>query len=94
MSECNKCGDCCLFTSVKMKNNSFDKDFIDFLEKTRPNTFIFKDNNKTLRIVAPCVHFDRASNLCKIYDNRPEKCKDYNCEKGNKMNRCKHDNFR
>jgi len=77
---CKKCGDCCLFTTVKMKNNSFDKEYMDFLEKTRPNMFLFSDDNKTMRIIAPCICFDRADNSCKIYEDRPEKCKNYFCE--------------
>jgi len=81
MSECKRCGDCCFFTTVKMKNNEFDIDYRDFLEKTRPNMFLFSEDNKSMRIVAPCVHFDRATNLCKIHDERPKKCRDYYCEK-------------
>ncbi len=79
MSECKKCGDCCLFTTVRMKYNSFDKNYIEFLEKTRPNMFIFTNNNKTMKIVAPCIHFNRKTNLCGIYEDRPQKCKDYIC---------------
>jgi len=52
---CKKCGDCCLFITVKMKHNGFDQEYIDFLEKTRPNMFLFSDDNKTMKIVAPCV---------------------------------------
>ncbi len=76
---CEKCGDCCLFTTVRMKNNCFDDEYKVFLEKTRPNMFLFTDNNRTMKIVAPCVHFDRTTNLCKIYSERPEKCKKYVC---------------
>jgi len=81
---CKRCGDCCLFTTIKMKNNGFDKEYIDFLEKTRPNMFLFLDNNKTMRVVAPCIHFDRSSNRCKIYESRPKKCKKYFCKVGQK----------
>jgi len=77
---CKKCGDCCLFTTIKMKHNGFDQEYIEFLEKTRPNMFLFSNDNKTMKIVAPCVHFDRQTNLCKIYNDRPQKCKDYECE--------------
>jgi len=79
MTECSKCGDCCLFTTVQMKHNCFDEDYIEFLEKTRPNTFLFSDDNKVMRIVAPCIHFDRKTNLCKIYEYRPKKCREYKC---------------
>jgi len=78
---CKECGDCCLFIQVNMKHNAFDEEFIDFLKKTRPSGAFFSTDKKKMKIVMPCIHFDRATNLCKTYEDRPDKCKKYTCEK-------------
>ena len=80
MSDCKKCGTCCLYTEVKMKNNAFDKQWRDFLKVTRPDNFIFTNGNKNLKIVVPCIHLNRATNKCGIYDNRPKTCREYQCQ--------------
>ena len=80
MSDCEQCGTCCLYVEVKMRNNAFDKQWIDFLETTRPDGFIFTNGNKNLKIVSPCRHLDRATNKCKIYDKRPATCREYQCQ--------------
>jgi Fe-S-cluster containining protein len=76
--ECKKCGLCCLFVEVNMKHNSFDKEWMDFITTTRPDNFIFANNNKTLKIVQRCKYLK--DNQCSIYENRPEKCKNYFCK--------------
>ena len=81
-NECNQCGNCCLFVEVKMKNNGFDKQWIDFLKTTRPDMFIFTNDDKNMKIVSPCIHLDRHTNRCKIYEDRPEQCRQYQCDKG------------
>jgi len=78
---CEGCGTCCLYVTVKMKNNSFDKQWREFLKITRPDNFIFTNKNKNLKIVVPCIHLDRLTNKCKIYENRPLTCRKYQCGK-------------
>ena len=80
-NKCKECGTCCLYVEVKMKNNGFDEQWIKFLKVTRPNIFLFSNNNKNMKIVAPCIHLDRLNNKCKIYDDRPDTCKEYQCER-------------
>ena len=80
MADCEQCGTCCLYVEVKMRNNAFDKQWIDFLKVTRPDGFIFTNGNKNLKIVAPCKHLDRATNRCNIYDKRPVTCREYQCQ--------------
>jgi len=63
-----------------MKNNSFDRQWRDFLKMTRPDKFIFTNDNKNLKIVDPCVHLDRLTNTCKVYNNRPKTCREYQCQ--------------
>ncbi len=79
MTKCKQCGTCCLYVEIKMKNNSFDKQWRDFLKVTRPDKFIFTNGNKNLKIVDPCIHLDRSTNTCKIYNNRPKTCREYQC---------------
>ena len=78
-NECKQCGLCCLYVEVKMKNNSFDKQWMTFLKVTRPDIFIFTNDNKNMKIVAPCIYLDRLNNKCKIYEDRPDTCKEYQC---------------
>ena len=78
---CEQCGICCLFVEMQMGKTAFDKQWIEFLKVTRPSTFIFTNNNKTLKIVAPCVHLNMKTRECGIYENRPTTCKEYSCEK-------------
>ena len=80
-NKCKECGTCCLYVEVKMKNNSFDQQWMDFLKVTRPDVFIFTNNNKNMKIVAPCIHLNRETNKCSIYEARPITCREYQCEK-------------
>jgi len=80
MTKCKQCGTCCLYVEVKMQNNAFDKQWRDFLKVTRPDNFIFTNGNKNLKIVVPCVHLNRKTNKCNIYDNRPKTCREYQCQ--------------
>jgi len=81
MIKCEQCGTCCLYVEVKMKNNSFDQQWMDFLKVTRPDCFIFTNDNKNMKIVVPCVHLNRETNKCNIYEDRPTVCREYQCEK-------------
>jgi Fe-S-cluster containining protein len=80
MGDCKQCGNCCLYVEVKMRNNAFDKQWRKFLKVTRPDTFIFTNSNKNMKIVAPCKHLDIETNKCKIYYKRPKTCREYECQ--------------
>ncbi len=82
MNGCTQCGTCCLFVEMQMGKTAFDKQWVDFLKATRPNNFMFSNDNKTLKIISPCVHLNRETNKCSIYETRPAKCREYQCEKG------------
>jgi len=63
-----------------------EKKFSDFvkitgLKATRPDMFIFTNDNKNMKIIAPCVHLNRLTNKCGIYEDRPITCREYCCSK-------------
>ena len=79
MVGCSQCGTCCLYVEVKMRHNSFDKPWVDFLKVTRPDVFIFTNEGRNMKIVSPCIHLDRETNTCNIYSSRPDTCREYTC---------------
>ena len=82
MSNCKQCGLCCLYVEMKMGKTAFDKQWMEFLRVTRPDNFIFSKDGKTLKIISPCKHLDK-DKKCRIYENRPDTCKEYECVRNN-----------
>ena len=80
-NNCRKCGTCCLFVEMQMKNTAFDKQWIEFLKITRPNNFILTNNDKTLKIISPCIHLNIETKECNIYEDRPTVCREYQCKR-------------
>ncbi len=91
--ECEKCGECC-----KPKILCSEED-IDRIKKTGllERSFIEQDNSddKVMKQKYDkedyyCIFFDTKSNMCKIYDHRPEVCRKYPFfDNGLKIKSCK-----
>lgn len=75
--ECDACGQCCiLLAMVKL-------DFAD-LAKRDPHFAevrgIKPDGTKVVRVDDPCSKLDQETNLCTIYEERPETCRKFPSE--------------
>lgn len=73
---CKRCGECCKFGLLKDGNlqhiaNSLHLSLEDFSKY-----FSYRPTQKN----DYCIHYDIDNKLCKIYDNRPQVCRDFFCE--------------
>lgn len=83
---CEGCTKCCGHISVEIDAPENKKDYsniIWFVIHENIEVFIDDEDCWHLEVFAPCKMLDEKG-LCKIYDERPEICRDYsqdNCEK-------------
>lgn len=77
---CKRCGQCCrdAYAVHTTKPTKESEAYEKFLEFTRPKTF--RKVPDGIMVVAPCEHL-AAGNRCDVYNNRPQVCKDFLCEK-------------
>jgi hypothetical protein len=77
---CKDCGKCCIETEMLLSSKDIDR-----IEKNNPKclkiaSFVRKTEegfNQLKNVKGCCVFFDSASNLCTIYDVRPQGCRFY-----------------
>jgi len=75
---CTICGECCKISFTVQG----DKRYFAFLERVGYEVIKDEiDENIGLVEIGYCKHMEQVENkfICKIYDDRPELCKDYNC---------------
>ena len=76
---CSQCGKCCKEFAFELDGKgTWIKEFIKFLEFTRPDSFLGVPNG--LRIIVKCKYLSE-DNICNIYNERPEICRDFLCKK-------------
>lgn len=77
---CVKCGACCkvsLAVNVQQDTRSFE-----YYKAVGLNIELVEDNKNMARVnFGDCQHLDTSEGLykCKIYDSRPQLCRDFNC---------------
>jgi len=79
--KCLECRQCCEYLQVPVTMLSME--VIDFFLFRGEQMFINSNNGVlTLRIYKPCQYL--TENGCSIYENRPEICRNFMCEAGDK----------
>ncbi len=77
---CGKCdGKCCRYIAMEIDEPETKKDFEDirwFVAHKNVNVYIDEEGEWHLEFLTPC-EFLGEENKCKIYDKRPEICKEY-----------------
>lgn len=74
---CKKCGKCCTDTFSVDFTHSITED-----ERLLLKWKGWKVDGNTISITTRCKHLSN-ENMCLIYENRPQKCKDYHCKEVN-----------
>lgn len=72
---CQKCGKCCNQFVINVSDGK--ETFVPSFKKIYGTGFV-DVKAVVVRMVARCEHLDE-NNLCKIYDKRPKRCRDYLC---------------
>jgi len=76
---CHKCGRCCQEFSYELNGDElWVKKFVKFLETMRLHSLL--RIVKKVKIILKCKYLDE-NNLCKIYEKRPKRCRDFLCKK-------------
>jgi len=80
---CHECdGKCCKYIVIEIDIPETEKDFDDIKWYVcHENTFVFIDEDGTwnLEFATPCKYINE-KNLCEVYENRPNICRDYSQE--------------
>lgn len=72
---CQKCGKCCNQFVINVSEGK--ESFIPTFKKIYGTNFV-DVKAIIVRMVARCEHLGK-DNLCKIYDKRPQRCRDFEC---------------
>jgi Fe-S-cluster containining protein len=74
--KCNKCGKCCRTTIIKIATP--DEEMRKILEWKGMNMIVI-DKEVSAIVVddMPCKFLSKRTNLCMIYNDRPERCRQY-----------------
>jgi len=76
---CNKCARCCQEFSYELNEDElWVQKFVKFLEIARLYSLL--ELVKEVKIIIRCKDLDE-NNLCKIYEKRPQRCRDFLCKK-------------
>ncbi|GHT20733.1 hypothetical protein FACS189419_00380 [Planctomycetales bacterium] len=81
---CNYCpGKCCRYFALPIDTPEDRKqfDFIRWFLLHEKATVFVDDGTWYLLVYNKCKHLDDASNLCQIYESRPNICRSYSSEK-------------
>jgi len=80
---CIKCGECCrIIIPIYPPYTRIDDRYLEFCRGVGLNIFVEKHNKNRLTIdLGYCEKLEILDGFykCKIYDRRPQLCKDYNC---------------
>jgi len=71
--KCQRCGDCCQSGTLLKQCSKEEKKIFKLLY-----AMLGEDINKK---ICPYLDFKMGLAICKIYDERPQFCKDYFCDK-------------
>lgn len=81
---CNKCGDCCREFEVFLANTPENFQKRSLIEKFVVDSLdiIFERiDGISMKVYGPCIYLDEKTNKCRIYKNRPERCKQFYCRR-------------
>lgn len=81
MAKCSDCsGDCCKYITIQIDAPKEDIDFEElkwFLCHENVMVYIDHDRQWCVEVKTPCRFQDKETNLCTIYDSRPEVCSEH-----------------
>lgn len=87
--DCKRCGQCCIEAPITIgiltdTNKTEIMDRINWLNYHHCKTVIHPDNSIKVWIPLTCTHLDYSGEeySCKIYESRPELCKNFKCSRG------------
>lgn len=85
MTNCIKCGNCCKrFEAVIDQEKEENARTIAAIKKVfadgKMKMVLSRYDQIKIRIEGPCQHLDE-NNRCRIYEDRPDICKNFYCEK-------------
>jgi len=88
--DCSTCkGNCCRYVVIEIDKPKKLKDF-EYIKwyvcHKNVNVFVEEDGLWNLEFITPCEYLDK-NNRCKIYDKRPQICRDFTVKE------CPHHNF-
>ncbi len=77
---CKRCSKCCRYIATEIDRPTSEEDFeniIWFLYHKNVGVYLGHDNKWYLEFVTPCKELNFRG-FCKVYDKRPQICRDYN----------------
>ena len=81
--DCSKCdGKCCKYVALEIDTPEDLEDFENikwYVVHKNVNIYVEEDGIWNLEFITPCEYLGE-NNLCKIYNRRPDICRDYNQE--------------
>lgn len=83
-NKCIKCGDCCKSFEVFIGDSPENMAKRALIEKFVVDTMDVGFNRidaMSVRIQGPCACFDEVKNRCRIYKNRPVRCREFYCKR-------------
>ena len=72
---CLKCGDCCQTATLVISKDTKNLEWIEYHGMT------ITPNGEQLRVTVPIKCDKLVDGKCSIYENRPDTCRRYVCEK-------------
>jgi len=85
--KCLSCRECCEFTEVPCTMLSVE--VIEYFNMRGQKFYLGKGGEIMIRFQSPCVHLKKEG--CDIYEDRPDTCREYMCEFGDKTIKIKKD---
>lgn len=82
---CIKCGSCCKMTTENIRCSSYGlpwyKTVVEQTDRIKLVDIDPKNEKLKIRFFCPQleVNTEQRTHVCKIYENRPNVCRDYNC---------------
>ncbi len=79
-NKCKNCGKCCIETEMILSQQDIDLIIRKALNQYNKNNFVFKNSNghfQLKNLEGRCVFYNLKSNICRIYEFRPQGCRFY-----------------
>ena len=78
-NKCQDCGKCCLDTEMMVSKKDISLILKSYSPNLRKEDFVREINDDFLlkNINGHCIFLDISTNMCKIYNNRPQGCRFY-----------------
>ena len=86
---CDGCDECCRYVAIEIDKPTEKKDYDNItwhLLHKNVNVFVDWDGDWFVEFITPCSMLDQITKLCKIYEERPQICREHSQEECVKHN--------